>query len=300
MIRTVRGLMDPKDVKLGSSHEHLSMDLRHVRKDEDSILQDIELQSQELKIFKEQGYNILVDCSNQSMHRDPEHLKKLSEKIGIEIVASTGYYLHEYHTEDFKKLTVEEIKKEFIEEITKGINNTNIKAGAIGELATSSKQIFPSEKKVLLAAVEAQKETGCPVFTHVDHDNNTMEHVDILLEAGCDVKKTVIGHMDLVKDIKTLIKILDSGLTIAFDTIGKNRIQSCDLRAQWVIELIKLGYENQILLAQDISRLVYLKKYGGTGYGYIVEKFYPKLKNQISKEAWEKISSKNLAKILDF
>ena len=300
MIRTVNGSIDAKDVKLTLSHEHLSMDLREIRQDNDSFLNDINLQYEELEILKNQGFNLIVDMSNQSMHRNPHHLKELSLKTQLEIVAATGYYLHQYHDAKLKNMTIEELKNEFISDITIGINGSDIKAGAMGELATSSQKIFESEKKVLLAAVEAQKETGCPIFTHVDHGNNAIEQINLLLKAGVNPAKTVIGHMDLVNDIDILEKILKKGFSIAFDTIGKNSLIKCQDRVNKLIKLITLGYEDQILLSQDISRQNYLKRFGGHGYGYLIDVFYPKISNKISPLTWSKLISKNLINILDF
>lgn len=54
-----------------------------------------------------------------------------------------------------------------------------------------------NEKKSLRASALAQIQTGCPVSVHPGRDNEApFEIVRILQEAGGDIKKTVMSHLD--------------------------------------------------------------------------------------------------------
>jgi phosphotriesterase-related protein len=48
--------------------------------------------------------------------------------------------------------------------------------------------------------------------------------------------------------------------------------------ARGIVEMIKAGYTDRILLSQDVCTKLQLKSYGGSGYSYIVEYFLPYLK----------------------
>ncbi len=53
------------------------------------------------------------------------------------------------------------------------------------------------EKRVLLAAAEAQQTLGCPVIIHpAKAVEAPFEIVRILQEAGGDIGKTVMSHLD--------------------------------------------------------------------------------------------------------
>jgi phosphotriesterase-related protein len=55
--------------------------------------------------------------------------------------------------------------------------------------------------------------------------------------------------------------------------------------ADGVMEMIKAGYVDQILVSHDICTKQQLKKYGGTGFSYISEYFLPELRRLGASEA---------------
>ena len=56
--------------------------------------------------------------------------------------------------------------------------------------------ITDNEKKVLQAAAIAQSQLGCPVIIHPGLEGGPAEDLRVLQEAGGDVSKTVMSHMD--------------------------------------------------------------------------------------------------------
>jgi len=97
MIRTVTG--DINDNELGNTlaHEHLYFDLRKVRNDNDSFIIEYSEIEEELKEIKKLGINSIVEVTTIDMQRDVVKLKEISQKSGVNIIAATGFYLHEYH-----------------------------------------------------------------------------------------------------------------------------------------------------------------------------------------------------------
>jgi len=66
-----------------------------------------------------------------------------------------------------------------------------------------------------------------------------------------------------------------------------------------LIQLIELGFENQIVLSQDISRKSYLKELGGVGYDHISRTFNKLIvENRITEELLSKLLCENPKRIL--
>lgn len=83
-----------------------------------------------------------------------------------------------------------------VTELLHGADGTDIRCGVIGEIGTGW-PITESEKKVLQATAHAQKQLGCPVIIHPGRNAAApTEIVRILQEAGGDISKTVMSHLD--------------------------------------------------------------------------------------------------------
>lgn len=280
------------------AHEHLNFDLTHIRKDKTSLIKNKELIKKELSLAIKQKLGLIVDLSNQSMNSNKSTLNKISKELNIPIVASTGYYLNEYELNN--KKTIHKLEKEFYDHIINGFKNKNLKAGIIGEIATSSDKIHSFEKKVFKAAVNVQNKIGVPIYTHVNLGKLAYKQVLLLLKLKANVKKVIIGHVELIENINEIIKILKLGFNVGIDTIGKQTYLSDNKRIEKIVKLINLGFEDQIVISLDISRKEYLNSFGGHGYNYLMDVFYKKIKDKISDEQWKKISFKNMLRILDF
>lgn len=54
------------------------------------------------------------------------------------------------------------------------------------------------------------------------------------------------------------------------------------------------GYESQILLSQDVGKVVELRARGGRGYTYLAETFVPSLRNSgVADDTIETITAEN-------
>lgn len=83
-----------------------------------------------------------------------------------------------------------------VSEVLHGADGTDIRCGVIGEIGTSW-PITESEAKVLRATAHAQTQLGCPVIIHPGRSAEApAEVVRILQEAGGDIGKTVMSHLD--------------------------------------------------------------------------------------------------------
>ena len=166
-----------------------------------------------------------------------------------------------------------------------GIDDTGVRAGIIGEIGTSD-PLHPREEKVLRAAALAQAHTGAAITLHLTPPTrNAHATLDILEEAGADLGRVVVGHLDESID-ETLDyhrSIADRGCYLEYDDCGYEMyfprlangaphfwLPSDRDRARAVVRLCEAGYADRILLSHDVCNKTYLLAYGGFGYGHIL------------------------------
>lgn len=289
-IMTVLGPIAPSELGITASHEHLYARSTSNRSDPDTSLRELDTALEELLAYKRAGGDAIVDVSTIDMGRDVNSLAELSTAAGIHIIASTGFYKSNYsplgdkttHTwdvfpEELRHASVTQLADLFIAEVREGVTATTVNVGMIGEIGTSYNQILDDEEKVFRAAARANRETGAPISTHTTLGTMGAEQIEILKEEGANLGHVVLSHMDLVNDTEYHVKLASQGVFLGFDTAGKEQYQSDSTRIDLIRELVDRGFEDQIVISCDIGRRSLLKKYGGRGYVYLLEKFVPQL-----------------------
>lgn len=299
MIRTVLRDMPKEQLGITMAHEHFIVDLARVRKDNISKIETIEEVIPEIKLMQDLNVKSAFEVSTIDLGRDVKKLKQISEITGLNIVCSTGFYLHQFHPEWLNEATVEQIADIYIKELTEGIDGTDIKAGLIGEIASSPEGFIGNEKKILEAAAVASVKTGAAVSTHTGK-NTAFETIDTLLKFGVNPKKVIIGHQDLIDDTNYHIELLKRGINIGFDTCGKSAYMPDETRAKNIIKLIEAGYGDHIILSNDISRRTYFTSYGQQGYLAVMKIIVPLLKEYgASQQQINKLLIDNPAEIVN-
>lgn len=301
MIQTVNGEISPEELGITMCHEHLALDLSPVRGDKDSDFDDTELILDEIRKMKAYGVKSIVEVTCNDMGRDAEKLRLYSKECGIHIIAATGFYLEEYHSDKVREASPEELSEIFCKDIWEGIDGTDIKAGVIGEVASGNPSMGPSEKNVLIAAALAGKQTGLAVTTHCQLGKLAMEQEKLFEKYGMNPAKVVLGHLDLANDRIYYEEVLKTGVNIGFDTIGKTAYLSDEDRADNLMWLLERGWEEQIVLSQDISRKSYLSNGGKySGYMTVMKDFVPLLRERgIQSGTLNKLLIDNPARIFD-
>ena len=111
--------------------------------------------------------------------------------------------------------------------------------------------------------------------------------------------RIVLGHIDLSGDLDYIRRVLDSGITIGFDTVGKNNYFPDAKRVEFLLALEAEGRLDQIVLSEDLTRKSHLKFKGGIGYSYLFETFIPMLKAAgFKQESLDKMLIHNPTRIL--
>lgn len=255
------------------SHEHVPVDLSEVKHNEDCHLDSQELVIQEFRDLYSKGIRNVISMSNRGMGRNIPYAEKVVDESGINIVQSTGFYQDAFLPVEVFRLSVNQLATGMIKDIEVGIKGTNVKAGVIGEIATTKGKWTLGEEKVFEAALIAQKETGCPISTHTSMGTLGHEQVNYFVRNHADLSKIVIGHVDLSGNANYVIDMLKTGINVEFDTIGKNNYLEDSIRAKMLKKIEQAGFTDQIVLSMDITRKSHLKANGGNGYAYLLDKF---------------------------
>ncbi|MBM3944239.1 MAG: hypothetical protein FJ317_01950, partial [SAR202 cluster bacterium] len=252
-VQTVLGPVDPKDLGVTLTHEHLLIDLRGVvpaqprgaweRQIHEAklspenvgwirhhgmfnldnyLLEDIDVAIKEALLYKRFGGRTLVDATNPDIARDPIGLAGISQETGLHIVMGSGHYVDIAHPAAMAKWTEDDITQEIIRDLSEDVDDTGVKAGLIGEIGNSW-PLTPNEKKVLRAAGRAQSLTGAPLLIHPGRDETApLEIIDILKKAGADLTHTIMGHIDrTVFKHTTLEAIAKAGCYLEWDLFGR-------------------------------------------------------------------------------
>jgi phosphotriesterase-related protein len=260
------------------------------------ILTSFDDAKNELMRFKQFGGDSIVDCSAPQTEEGVKALLKISEATGLNVICGTGWYIEATHPSFVRQNPVSELTEYMVKELNEGIDGTSIRAGVIGEIGCSG-PLTINEEKVLAACAKAQARTHAPLTVHPGNydykDRRVIRQVrrelDILQRNDADMSKVYVSHMDdFYDDVGYNERIMEQyGVTLSYDTFGmeyyfdhlifgycitdKERIAT-------FVELLRKGFEEQLMMSHDISEKIALRKYGGWGYSHILEHIVPTLK----------------------
>ena len=260
------------------AHEHLHIDLSGFKGDIDCRLDQYALICDEMRTLMNLGVRNIIEMTNRYMGRNPQFMQDLMRDTGINVVACTGYYQHDFYPEHVATRSVRQLAQEMIDEIEKGIEGSELKAGIIAEIGSSKGTITDLEKKVFYAAAIAHHETGRPLSTHTSFSTMGLEQLALLSGYGVDLSRVVIGHCDLKDNIDDILRMIDLGAYVQFDTIGKNNYYPDAKRIDMLHALRDRGLLHRVMLSMDITRRSHLKANGGNGYSYLLTNFVPLLR----------------------
>ncbi len=275
-------------------HEHTTIDLSRLKNIDDTNLNCYDETVEEYKKMYDKGVRNIVDVTNMDMRRNPMYVKRVADETGMNIVQATGFYQDKFLPEFVTDYSIKQLTDFMVKEIREGIAETDIKAQIIGEIGTSKNIMMPREEKVFEASVLAHKETGVPITTHTTLGTYGHEQVAFFKERGVDLSRVVIGHVDLTGDIDYILHMLDQGVYVEFDTVGKENYQPDLLRVDMLKEIEKRGYTDKVFLSMDITRKSNMEYMGGIGYSYLLDTFVPMaLNNGVSQKFMTKMLEDN-------
>jgi phosphotriesterase-related protein len=318
---TVLGAIDAETMGVTLPHEHLLIDfevmftepaaasekgLAHqpvtlanvgwVRQNFNANLDNLRLLDEqtaqdEIMLFRRAGGQTVVDPTNRSLSRDPHALARISRATGLNIVMGAGYYVAAAHPADMGRRTEDSLVREIVDEVTVGVGDTGIRAGLIGEIGNT----WPwteNEKKVVRAAVEAQRQTGAPLMIHPGRDPDApMQLAELIVKQGGSLRRTIMCHIErTIADERRLYDLAATGIWLEYDLFGLENsyypynpdfdMPNDGGRMAQILALIARGHQDQILMSHDIAYKSSLTKYGGYGYHHLLVNVVPRLRRK--------------------
>ncbi len=290
------------------------------------FLDDEREMAAEASAYRQAGGDTIVEVTPLGIGRDPLALARLARTTGLNIVMATGYYVEVTHPPEVAALSEAELTQKMIGEIETGISltradaggqdwqpehvGTGVRAGTIK--AACGYPMTPNERKLLRAAVAAQRATGAGLTIHVGRsDASALEILGVLREAGANLAHTSLDHLELrVEKLETLLEIADSGCFMELDMFGhessyypltKRDMPGDGQRLDVLTELKARGLVDRLLISHDICTKHRLLAYGGHGYGHILNNIVPRMRERgFSAEDIHTILVANPAKLLVF
>ena len=359
-VMTVLGPINPESLGLTSVHEHILYDGRIYRnrwmkslppenqlpvKANDKVTLDniyylrhnfilswdaVSMHEEESMVaemadFRASGGSAVVDMSVPGLRSDLNAIRRISEKSGVHVVATTGLYSEDSWPDKFKSMSQREYEQYMVGEVHSGIEDTGIKAGHLK--AAIEDGVTKQGEKLLKAIARVSNETGLSASIHhgigMTPDQVRMV-VKILLDAGMNPERILMCHMQnhlTSMDLKKLLRdpearklnldfnkeLLDQGLTIGHDCFGHDyHLLNIGWYSppEWMLvvataELCRSGYAGQIVLATDRYLKILTRRFGGGGYCHLTQAVLPQLRMaDVSEEQIEQMTVKNPAKLL--
>ena len=341
LVQTVLGPIHPSELGATTTHEHLYIEFSFMyRRAQDSPsqeladtpitlenlgwirrnyysnrsnlkLMDLDTTIKEVRKYSEVGGGAIVDATTTGIGRNPNALAQISRESGVHIIMGAGFYVEAVHPEDMDERSVEDLAREIIRDIVEGVEGSGVRAGIIGEVGCTW-PLAPNERKSLSAAAIAQRETGAAVLIHPGrHPDAPVEILEVLASGGADISRVIMGHLDrTVFEFDALKSIAASGCYLEWDLFGNEGsyypLAEIDMpsdaqRLDFIKRVADAGYSDRIVIGQDIFTKHRLVRYGGHGYGHILENIVPRMRRKgFSEDVIRAITVGNPARILAF
>lgn len=313
--------INPRDREIAHqrvSFENLSWVRSHIWFNRDNVcLTDVSEAVKEAVLYKEAGGQTVIDVTPNHVGRDPKALVRIAKEAKINVIMGTAYYREPSYKSEMhvESKTEGEIANEFIRDIFEGVDG--IGAGIIGEIACSW-PMTKNERKVLRAGAIAQQKTGAALMVHPGfYDEAPLEIISILREAGADISRVILCHMEeTVKSHSARLRLANTGCYMEWDRFGSDGeypfynegspnlvpdLPNDPERLNQIIRLIGEGFLKQILISHDTFSKVELHRFGGQGYSHILTNVIPLMKEKhMSEEIIHTITVENTSRISTF
>lgn len=312
IIRTVLGDLPSSDVRgviLG--HDHL-----YTLPPEDVTDPDLRMDSEdaairELESFRAVGGALVVEMTTVDYGRDGAALERVSRASGVHLVTATGFNKGKFADRLTSSRTVSEIAAWMTREVTTGLTRFSadqphdehapgVRAGLI-KASSGLDGANEHERKVFEAATQAHLETGAPIGTHTERGTWGLEQAQLFERGGVDLRRVLVGHLDLKPDLPYLLEVAATGVRLGFDQFGKPKYLPDETRADLIAALCAAGHGAQVIVGGDMARRSYFGSYGGRpGLTHVPTTIKKLLEARLSADQVEDVLANNARRWLAF
>lgn len=275
-IRTVTGEIPCSEIGKTLHHEHLLVDFigadstGYFRWNKQEVIDQVLPYLLEIKKL---GYKTLVECTPEYLGRDPELLKMLSEKSGIQILTNVGYYSPfggKFLPKHCFSETPQQLADRWIKQAQNGIEGTGVYPGFI-KIAVERAPLKEINRKVVEAACITHKATGLTIMSHTGPAVPAFQQLNILKAYGVHPSAFIWTHANNEKDNAKHIKAAQMGTWIAFDKFNE---KSTNEFVDFALLMKKNGLLDKVLFSHDAGWYKPGEINGGTFINFTaIEKF---------------------------
>lgn len=263
-VQTFHGPVEPDQLEATLVHEHIfvgspELALNHPHPEWDES-EAIERAVRGLTTLYELGIRTVVDLTVLGLGRDVARVASVARRAPVRLVASTGYYATDvlpafFQTHGPGRLVEcpDPLIEFFVNDIERGIAGTDVCAGML-KVVTGEQGITEDVARVMSAAAIAHQQTGVPITTHSHPPSrNGLDQQEFLRRRSVSLDRVVIGHSGDTDDLDYLRRLIDNGSFVGMDRFGMEHLMPDERRVETVLDLLRLGYEEGILLSQDAA-----------------------------------------------
>ncbi|MAG37194.1 MAG: aryldialkylphosphatase [Dehalococcoidia bacterium] len=293
---TVNGPIDPAQMGVTLSHEHIMVDFVGADKVDKRRYRPDDVVATMLPFLREAralGVKTFVDCTPMYLGRDVQVLQRLSDLTGLNVLTNTGQYKEPYLPAETFTIEAKALADQWIREFEEGIDGTNIRPGFI-KTAVSPTTLTTVQRKVTQAAAIASRRTGLTIATHTGSGAAATEVLAILERSGVNPSNWIFVHAQNERDASLLIQIASQGVWISLDGLGREG--SADEQLVPLLQLLDAGLEDRILLSHDAGWYRVGEEPGGAKRPFtaLLTEFIPAMRRSgITEEAIRAITVKN-------
>jgi phosphotriesterase-related protein len=268
-IETVRGAIDTAGLGVTLMHEHVFVLTGDIQQNypaewgsEDERIADA---VRRLRGAYDAGVRTIVDLTVVGLGRYIPRIQRIAEQISVNLVVATGVYTYDdvpfyfhYRGPALNAMMGTQVPDPmvdmFIGDIRHGIAGTGVKAGML-KCAIDQQGLTSGVERVMRAIAKAHLETGVPITVHTHPDSRTGLDVKRVLcdEEGVDPGRIVLGHSGDSTDCDHLSELADAGFILGMDRFGINLETTFEARADTLIEMVRRGYTDRMVLSQDAN-----------------------------------------------
>ena len=288
-VRTVLGDVPAAELGVCYAHEHVIIDAGFATQaTPDFLINDVARAAEELRQFHADGGRAMVDSMPCDCGRNVRKLADVSRQSGVHLVAPTGLHLAKYydagHWGNF--YTEDELAELFVADITEGIDERDYGGPLVrrtehraGVIKIAAERTFTArDDKVLAAAAQAHRQTGCPILTHTEEGEGAMAQVERLRGLGVDLGHVCLSHTDRKRIVELHRELLATGVRVKFDSAFRWKAANRNGTRE-LLEALLPEFPDQIMVGMDAARRSYWRSFGGgPGLSFLLTDFSAQLR----------------------
>jgi phosphotriesterase-related protein len=260
-VATVRGPIDSAGLGTTLMHEHVFVLTADVQQnypgewDEEARVADAVARLAELKAI---GVDTIVDPTVVGLGRYIPRIQRINEQVDLNIVVATGVYTYHdvpfyfhYRGPGVNPELPDPMVDMLVGDITEGIAGTGVRAAFL-KCAIDQPGLTPGVERILRAVAKAHLRTGAPIMVHTHPGTRRgLEVRQVLDSEGVDPHNVLLAHSGDTTDADHLSELAEAGFLLGMDRFGIELEMAADDRIAIVVELVRRGYAEQLVLSHD-------------------------------------------------